>query len=113
MDCGIYHTACSTARETECFSDCSDCIRYIELCVCVCVGAQLHHLTQVGLSSRMNGYPAGVRAAPGHNGGIGWNHYHDDSFSRTEPEKDVVSKTTVNYYYPHPQKKKNMFLYHP
>uniref|UniRef100_A0A3P8RU50 Si:ch211-1e14.1 n=1 Tax=Amphiprion percula TaxID=161767 RepID=A0A3P8RU50_AMPPE len=24
-------------------------------------GAQLHHLTQVGLSSRMNGYPAGVR----------------------------------------------------
>ncbi|XP_051238333.1 UPF0606 protein KIAA1549 isoform X2 [Dicentrarchus labrax] len=52
-------------------------------------GAQLHHLTQVGLSSRMNGYPAGVRAAPGHNGGIGWNHYHDDNFSRTEPEKDA------------------------
>uniref|UniRef100_A0A673A0H5 Si:ch211-1e14.1 n=1 Tax=Sphaeramia orbicularis TaxID=375764 RepID=A0A673A0H5_9TELE len=24
-------------------------------------GAQLHHLTQVGLSSRMNGYPAGLR----------------------------------------------------
>uniref|UniRef100_A0A3B5LGV4 Si:ch211-1e14.1 n=1 Tax=Xiphophorus couchianus TaxID=32473 RepID=A0A3B5LGV4_9TELE len=24
-------------------------------------GAQLHHLTQVGLSSRMNGYPAGIR----------------------------------------------------
>ncbi|XP_070827571.1 UPF0606 protein KIAA1549 isoform X1 [Chaetodon trifascialis] len=52
-------------------------------------GAQLHHLTQVGLSSRMNGYPAGVRAAPGHNGGIGWNHYHDDNFSRTEAEKDA------------------------
>ncbi|XP_050929480.1 LOW QUALITY PROTEIN: UPF0606 protein KIAA1549 [Lates calcarifer] len=52
-------------------------------------GAQLHHLTQVGLSSRMNGYPAGVRAAPGQNGGIGWNHYHDDNFSRTEPEKDA------------------------
>uniref|UniRef100_A0A7N8Y2W2 KIAA1549 ortholog n=1 Tax=Mastacembelus armatus TaxID=205130 RepID=A0A7N8Y2W2_9TELE len=26
-------------------------------------GAQLHHLTQVGLSSRMNGYPAGMRMA--------------------------------------------------
>ncbi|KAG7214907.1 hypothetical protein INR49_005182 [Caranx melampygus] len=52
-------------------------------------GAQLHHLTQVGLSSRMNGYPAGVRPAPGQNGGIGWNHYHDDNFSRVEPEKDA------------------------
>ncbi|XP_040894359.1 UPF0606 protein KIAA1549 [Toxotes jaculatrix] len=52
-------------------------------------GAQLHHLTQVGLSSRMNGYPAGARAAPGQNGGIGWNHYHDDNFSRAEPEKDA------------------------
>ncbi|XP_029379670.1 UPF0606 protein KIAA1549 [Echeneis naucrates] len=52
-------------------------------------GAQLHHLTQVGLSSRMNGYPAGVRAGPGQNGGIGWNHYHEDNFSRTEPEKDT------------------------
>ncbi|XP_034734187.1 UPF0606 protein KIAA1549 isoform X2 [Etheostoma cragini] len=52
-------------------------------------GAQLHHLTQVGLSSRMNGYPAGIRAAPGQNGGIGWNHYHGDHFSRAEPEKDA------------------------
>ncbi|XP_032380306.1 UPF0606 protein KIAA1549 isoform X7 [Etheostoma spectabile] len=52
-------------------------------------GAQLHHLTQVGLSSRMNGYPAGIRAAPGQNGGIGWNHYPGDHFSRAEPEKDA------------------------
>ncbi|XP_044049699.1 UPF0606 protein KIAA1549 isoform X3 [Siniperca chuatsi] len=52
-------------------------------------GAQLHHLTQVGLSSRLNGYPAGVRAASGQNGGIGWNHYQDDNFSRAEPEKDA------------------------
>ncbi|XP_031718550.1 UPF0606 protein KIAA1549-like isoform X3 [Anarrhichthys ocellatus] len=52
-------------------------------------GAQLQHLTQVGLSSRMNGYPAGVRAAPGQNGGIGWNHYYGEHFSRTEPEKDA------------------------
>ncbi|XP_073328474.1 UPF0606 protein KIAA1549 [Pagrus major] len=58
-------------------------------------GAQLHHLTQVGLSSRMNGYPAGVRAAPGHNGGIGWNHYHDDNFSRTEPEKDAMPRSGI------------------
>ncbi|CAN9498747.1 unnamed protein product [Ophioblennius macclurei] len=52
-------------------------------------GAQLHHLTQVGLSSRMNGYPAGVRAAvaAGQNGG--WNHYHDDNFSRSDPEKEA------------------------
>lgn len=57
---------------------------------CVCVGAQLHHLTQVGLSSRMNGYPAGARVAPGQNGGVGWNHYHEDNFSRAEPEKDAV-----------------------
>ncbi|XP_062418935.1 UPF0606 protein KIAA1549 isoform X2 [Pungitius pungitius] len=52
-------------------------------------GAQLHHLTQVGLSSRMNGYPAGVRATPGQNGGLGWSHYHGDNFSRAEPEKDA------------------------
>ncbi|AWP08792.1 putative UPF0606 protein KIAA1549-like [Scophthalmus maximus] len=52
-------------------------------------GAQFHHLTQVGLSSRLNGYPAGARAAPGQNGGLGWNHYHDDNFSRAEPEKDA------------------------
>ncbi|KAG7521648.1 hypothetical protein JOB18_003626 [Solea senegalensis] len=52
-------------------------------------GAQFHHLTQVGLSSRMNGYPAGGRPAPGQNGGIGWNHYHDDNFSRAEAEKEA------------------------
>nr|XP_020458625.1 UPF0606 protein KIAA1549-like [Monopterus albus] len=58
-------------------------------------GVQLHHLAQVGLSSRMNGYPAGVRAAPGQNGGVAWNYYHDDhSFSRAEPEKDAF------LYYP-------------
>ncbi|CAB1437415.1 unnamed protein product [Pleuronectes platessa] len=55
-------------------------------------GAQLHHLTQVGLSSRINGYPGGVRAAPGQNGGIGWNHYHDDNFSRAKAEKDAMPR---------------------
>ncbi|KAM7414185.1 hypothetical protein PAMA_019144 [Pampus argenteus] len=58
-------------------------------------GAQLHHLTQVGLSSRMNGYPAGVRAPPGQNGGIGWNNYHDDNFSRAEPEKDAMPRSVI------------------
>lgn len=59
------------------------------MCLCVSAGAQLHHLAQVGLSSRLNGYPAGGRAPLGQNGGIGWNHYHDENFSRTEPEKEV------------------------
>ncbi|XP_017274546.1 UPF0606 protein KIAA1549 isoform X2 [Kryptolebias marmoratus] len=56
-------------------------------------GAQLHHLTQVGLSSRMNGYPAGIRAAPGQNGGLGWNHYHNDNYSRPEAEKDLMHRS--------------------
>ncbi|KAM8892780.1 UPF0606 protein KIAA1549-like isoform 3-T4 [Spinachia spinachia] len=58
-------------------------------------GAQLHHLTQVGLSSRMNGYPAGVRATPGQNGGLGWSHYHGDNFSRAEPEKDSAPRSGI------------------
>ncbi|XP_054890923.1 UPF0606 protein KIAA1549 isoform X4 [Poeciliopsis prolifica] len=56
-------------------------------------GAQLHHLTQVGLSSRMNGYPAGIRAAPGQNGGLGWNPYHTDNFSRLEVEKEAMHRS--------------------
>lgn len=66
---------------------------YLRMCVCVrvCVGAQLHHLAQVGLPSRMNGHPGGVRASAGHGGGMGWSHYHDNSFSQIEPEKDAVS----------------------
>ncbi|KAF7656547.1 hypothetical protein LDENG_00039760 [Lucifuga dentata] len=50
-------------------------------------GTQLHHLTQVGLSSRLNGYPAGGQVASGQNGG--WNHYHENNFSKTEPDKDA------------------------
>ncbi|XP_008434757.1 UPF0606 protein KIAA1549 isoform X1 [Poecilia reticulata] len=56
-------------------------------------GAQLHHLTQVGLSSHMNGYPAGIRAAPGQNGGLGWNHYHTDNFSRLDVEKEAMHRS--------------------
>ncbi|KAM9854295.1 UPF0606 protein KIAA1549 [Aulostomus maculatus] len=58
-------------------------------------GTQLHHLAQVGLSSRLNGYPAGVRGPLGHNGGIGWNNYHDDNFSRPAPDKDVVPRSVI------------------
>ncbi|XP_061892037.1 UPF0606 protein KIAA1549 isoform X8 [Entelurus aequoreus] len=47
-------------------------------------GSQLHHLTQVGLTSQMNGYPAGVRGHPGQNGG--WSNYRDDSYCRTVPD---------------------------
>ncbi|KAM8861902.1 UPF0606 protein KIAA1549 isoform 5-T6 [Synchiropus picturatus] len=53
-------------------------------------GAQLHHLTQVGLSSRMNGFPAGVRGHQGQNGVAGWSSFHDDGFSRSIPEKDTL-----------------------
>eukprot|EP00066_Takifugu_rubripes_P016058 XP_011605324.1 PREDICTED: UPF0606 protein KIAA1549-like [Takifugu rubripes] len=52
-------------------------------------GAQLHHLAQVGLPSRVNGHPAGLRASAGHGGGISWSHYHDNSFSQIEPEKET------------------------
>ncbi|XP_020796834.2 UPF0606 protein KIAA1549 [Boleophthalmus pectinirostris] len=54
--------------------------------------AGVHHLTQVGLPSRMNGYPAGGRAALGLNGGIGWNPYHDN-FSRAELEKEAMARS--------------------
>lgn len=50
--------------------------------------AGVHHLTQVGLSSRLNGYAVGGRAALDQNGGIGWNPYHE-AFSRVELEKDA------------------------
>ncbi|XP_068170141.1 UPF0606 protein KIAA1549 [Antennarius striatus] len=56
-------------------------------------GAQLHHLTQVGLSNRMNGYPVGVRAAPGPNGGLGWNHYQEENVGRTDPDKEAMSRS--------------------
>uniref|UniRef100_A0AAV2L6A1 Uncharacterized protein n=1 Tax=Knipowitschia caucasica TaxID=637954 RepID=A0AAV2L6A1_KNICA len=54
--------------------------------------AGVHHLTQVGLPSRMNGYPAGGRAALGLNGGIGWNPY-SDNFSRAELEKYSMAQS--------------------
>ncbi|XP_041746542.2 LOW QUALITY PROTEIN: UPF0606 protein KIAA1549-like [Coregonus clupeaformis] len=51
-------------------------------------GAQFHHLTQMGLGSRVNGgYPAGGRAPPGQTGGSGWGPYADDDF---RPTRDPV-----------------------
>ncbi|CAG13127.1 unnamed protein product [Tetraodon nigroviridis] len=58
-------------------------------------GAQLHHLTQVGLPSRVNGYPAGLRASAGHSGGLGWSHHRDNSFSQIEPEKDATPRSII------------------
>ncbi|XP_077453137.1 UPF0606 protein KIAA1549 isoform X3 [Stigmatopora argus] len=46
-------------------------------------GAQLHHLTQVGLPSRINGYPSGMRGYPGPNGSIRWNDYPEEPYYRT------------------------------
>ncbi|XP_071199922.1 UPF0606 protein KIAA1549-like isoform X3 [Salvelinus alpinus] len=51
-------------------------------------GAPLHHLTQMGLGSRINGgYPAGSRAPPGQTGGSGWGPYADDEY---RPTRDPV-----------------------
>ncbi|XP_061532805.1 UPF0606 protein KIAA1549 isoform X8 [Phycodurus eques] len=58
-------------------------------------GVQLHHLTQVGLASRMNGFPAGVRGYPGHNGGISWNNYHEDSYCRALPDNSAQMARSV------------------
>ncbi|XP_046890393.1 UPF0606 protein KIAA1549 isoform X1 [Hypomesus transpacificus] len=55
-------------------------------------GAQLHHLTQVGLSSRINGYAGGSRPPPGQNGGTGWNPYEED-FPRLGPSRDATSRS--------------------
>ncbi|XP_061532804.1 UPF0606 protein KIAA1549 isoform X7 [Phycodurus eques] len=58
-------------------------------------GVQLHHLTQVGLASRMNGFPAGVRGYPGHNGGISWNNYHEDSYCRALPDNSAMARSVL------------------
>ncbi|XP_028970927.2 UPF0606 protein KIAA1549 isoform X1 [Esox lucius] len=56
-------------------------------------GAQLHHLTQVGLGTRVNGgYPAGSRAPPGQTGGSGWGPYPDDDF---RPTRDPMSNRSA------------------
>ncbi|XP_061678420.1 UPF0606 protein KIAA1549 isoform X2 [Syngnathoides biaculeatus] len=56
-------------------------------------GAQLHHLTQVGLANRMNGLPAGVRGYPGQNNGVNWNNYHEDSYCRALPDNSAMARS--------------------
>nr|XP_061813146.1 UPF0606 protein KIAA1549-like [Nerophis lumbriciformis] len=58
-------------------------------------GAQLHHLTQVGLSGRMNGYPAGVRGYPGLNGNISWNDYHEEPYCGALPDNSVMARSDL------------------
>ncbi|KAL4612796.1 UPF0606 protein KIAA1549-like [Arapaima gigas] len=54
-------------------------------------GAQLHQLTQVGLSSRIGAYP-GVGRVSGQTGGSSWGRYHsDEEYSRALPSRDQVS----------------------
>ncbi|RXM35397.1 UPF0606 protein KIAA1549 [Acipenser ruthenus] len=57
-------------------------------------GAQLHHLTQVGLSSRISSHPGQVlpgRAAPSQPGASGWAPYRtDEEFTRTGHHRDPM-----------------------
>lgn len=55
--------------------------------ICVCVGAQLHHMTQVGLSGRVN-----EGRQPG---ALNWGPYHEEDFRPVN--RDPVS-VTFPYY---------------
>ncbi|XP_029107942.1 UPF0606 protein KIAA1549 isoform X2 [Scleropages formosus] len=52
-------------------------------------GAQLHHLTQVGLSSQMGAYPAAGRASSSQAGASGWGRYcAEEDYGRPGPTRD-------------------------
>ncbi|KAJ8249867.1 hypothetical protein COCON_G00230830 [Conger conger] len=54
-------------------------------------GAQLHHLTQVGLSSRISAYPGGGRGGSAQPGATVWGPYRpEDEYSRSAPVRDTV-----------------------
>ncbi|XP_072574262.1 UPF0606 protein KIAA1549 isoform X3 [Paramormyrops kingsleyae] len=54
-------------------------------------GAQVHQLTQVGLSSRIGAYPGLGRVSSAHPGGSSWGRYHsEEEFSRAVPGRDQV-----------------------
>ncbi|XP_077453144.1 UPF0606 protein KIAA1549 isoform X9 [Stigmatopora argus] len=58
-------------------------------------GAQLHHLTQVGLPSRINGYPSGMRGYPGPNGSIRWNDYPEEPYYRTLQDNSAMARSDL------------------
>ncbi|KAJ8245413.1 hypothetical protein GJAV_G00270470 [Gymnothorax javanicus] len=54
-------------------------------------GSQLHHLTQVGLSSRIGAYPGMGRSSSGPTGSSAWGAYRsDEEYSRSAPVRDTV-----------------------
>ncbi|XP_048869217.1 UPF0606 protein KIAA1549 [Brienomyrus brachyistius] len=54
-------------------------------------GAQVHQLTQVGLSSRIGAYPGLGRVSSAHPGGSSWGRYHsEEEYSRAIPGRDQV-----------------------
>uniref|UniRef100_W5NJW6 Uncharacterized protein n=1 Tax=Lepisosteus oculatus TaxID=7918 RepID=W5NJW6_LEPOC len=59
-------------------------------------GAQLHHLTQVGLSSRISAYPGVGRAAPSSSGSSGWTPYRsDEEYARAGHNRDAMPRTSL------------------
>lgn len=62
------------------------------LCV-VCVGAQLHQLTQVGLSSRIGLYPGVGRSVSGPSGSSWAQYRSDEEISRPGSNREAVNQT--------------------
>lgn len=64
--------------------------------ICQPSGAQLHHLTQVGLSSQISVYPGVGRSMSGPTGSS-WNQRHSDQdLSRPGASKESVTKPNLN-----------------
>ncbi|XP_036376468.1 UPF0606 protein KIAA1549-like [Megalops cyprinoides] len=54
-------------------------------------GSQLHHLTQVGLSSRISAYPGVVRGSSGQRSTSVWSQYcPEEEYNRATPSRDTV-----------------------
>lgn len=57
----------------------------------MCVGAQLHQLTQVGLSSRIGVYPGVGRSVSGPSGSSWAQYRSDEEVSRPGNNREAVS----------------------